>query len=42
MQNLTQIPLDDLLLLGKKLKQLDLSQNQLTSIPGSSPIYLNF
>jgi len=33
MQNLTQIPLDDLLLLGKKLKQLDLSQNQLTSLP---------
>ena len=33
LQSLTVIPVEELIQLGKKLKRLDLSQNQLTSIP---------
>ena len=34
LQNLREVPVDDLLQLGKKLKSLDLAKNQLTSLPG--------
>jgi len=33
LQNLREVPVDDLLQLGKKLKSLDLAKNQLTSLP---------
>ena len=34
LQNLRDVPVDDLLQLGKKLKSLDLAKNQLTALPG--------
>ena len=34
LQTLREVPVDDLLQLGKKLKSLDLAKNQLTSLPG--------